>query len=161
MTAEIIEAGGLSVKNSLLATAAFICRKEQRSLTEMGRFMVQWSPDDQSIFPVPLALEQVVLHDRPENGKFNIAQATFWVGGDLEIKMVVASNMKDDLNNDPFAPDILRGFWESFSAHPHTVCLRSLREKRQAEVRKQKLLAQSFGQRFTVVDRRSAAKRED
>mgnify|MGYP001557591686 CR=1 FL=1 len=154
MTAEVIEAGGLSVKDQFLVAAENICVRERRSLTEMGRLMVQWMPDDFEIFRTPIGLEQVILSERADDGVYKVAQATFRIKGDDDMSLVVSRSLEADLNDDALAVDMLQTFRTAFDTHQHHLCLRAIRQRRQAEVRKEKLLQPHHPAGFTVTDRR-------
>src|SRR3954471_24230725 len=144
-----------SVKDGLLHIAKYICVREARSVETRGRYMVEWQPVDTGIFATPIWLEQVMLTDKfdPE-GSFEVAQASFHVGGDDEAAIVIPAKIEDNLNDDPLAPDILHVFKKAYTTHPHALCLRSIRHKRLKELERAKIMQKETMRPFKVTDKR-------
>jgi hypothetical protein len=120
--------GELSVKDSLLVIARTICETELGVSipAETGRW-ITWVAGDH--FPAPMSLDQVFT--KPIHGEgLRVFNATFNLP-DQDMSIMV-DRAGSDLDDDPFAADILERF-KLYPEHAHEVCLLALGQQVPAE----------------------------
>ena len=140
MTAELIAQESPHVRDEFLALARIICEREQRSVTTLDRFTLSWTPEDPEAFVQGVSLPNITLRSRVEAGKLDISTVIFRIDGEDEGQLMVASANKPEVHDKDFDRSFLETFKGIYNAHAHTLCLRSLRQKRQREVQRLKLL---------------------